>query len=115
MTQSAKIHSLALRLSERKECNDALENELEEISKTADWYMSVIREIQECLECPITKDILTDPYISIHGLTYEKSAITVWLDKHHTCPNTRNPTTRDEIFPNIVVKHICDLVQDLNL
>jgi dTDP-4-amino-4,6-dideoxygalactose transaminase len=125
--QSNAIFSLALTLSERKERNEALEKELREMSKTteqyisdfgemsnnADRYKSIIRQIQERLECPITKNIFTDPLVSVKGQTFENSAISKWLDEQHTCPMTRMSMNKLQLFPNWVVKDICDLVRNV--
>jgi hypothetical protein len=75
----------------------------------------VIRKIKRRLECPITQEIFTDPLFSVYGQTYENSAIGEWLDKHHTCPTTRQSMTKFQLFPNRVVKDICDLVRDVNV
>ena len=43
----------------------------------------------EHLCCPITGDLMTDPYIFPDGYTYEKSAIEQWLQLHSQSPITR--------------------------
>ena len=40
--------------------------------------------------CPITHNIMNNPYIDNDGNTYEHSAIIQWLNHNNTSPITRN-------------------------
>ena len=40
--------------------------------------------------CPITNEIFIDPVIAEDGHTYERKAITDWLQKNSISPLTRN-------------------------
>ena len=39
--------------------------------------------------CPITHEIMNDPVVATDGRHYERKAIELWLDKHHTSPIDR--------------------------
>lgn len=55
---------------------------------------------QEDLLCPITLEVFVDPVCTVHGTTYERTAIEDWFGKHTTDPLTgeRLPTTL--VWPN---------------
>lgn len=54
--------------------------------------------------CPITVDIMTDPVITPSGNTYERSAITNWLQQHQTEPLTRKIIFPHQLIPNRALK-----------
>ena len=55
--------------------------------------------------CPITNTIMEDPVITPHGISYEKSAIEAWLNKHNTCPLTNKPLNKKDLIRNIALKN----------
>lgn len=57
-------------------------------------------EIPDEFICPITRDIMSDPVITVDGHSYQREAIQQWLSEHNTSPKTglRLGTTR--LFPN---------------
>ena len=55
--------------------------------------------------CPITNTIMEDPVISPDGISYEKSAIEAWLNKHNTCPLTNKPLNKKDLIGNIALKN----------
>jgi len=48
-----------------------------------------MEDTNESLCCPITGDVMSEPYIFPDGYTYEKSAIEKWLSEHYMSPFTR--------------------------
>lgn len=53
--------------------------------------------------CPITKERFTDPVICEDGFTYDREAITAWLQTNNTSPMTREHIGK-QIIPN---KQLC--------
>eukprot|EP00854_Cymbomonas_tetramitiformis_P017989 gene17989-21424_t len=61
--------------------------------------------------CPITREVMTDPVISIvSSCTYERAAIETWLNEkgNTTDPLTRKEMTAADLRPNLVVKSMID-------
>lgn len=56
--------------------------------------------------CPITQSIMTDPVMCGDGYTYERSAITQWLQSHSTSPMTRLLIDRNTIVTNRALKEL---------
>ena len=55
--------------------------------------------------CPISQQIMKDPVITPHGITYERSSIESWIDKKSTCPITRKPLKKIDLIPNYSLKN----------
>ncbi|CAF1411909.1 unnamed protein product [Adineta ricciae] len=66
----------------------------------------------ERLQCPITRDIMEDPVIAEDGYTYERAAITRWINDKHTSPLTRIPLRVSELRPNRAVKELIDAYRE---
>ena len=62
-------------------------------------------EIPDEYCCPISKEIMQDPVIASDGNTYERSAITTWLERSSTSPLTRQPLEQ-ALFPNHNLKKL---------
>lgn len=88
-----------------------------DISKLGILSQKLHEKILKCIEnltlnsctlfnCPITKDIMTDPVTDNHGHTYEKKAIEKYMSMNKTevCPLNRQPIT--SLTSNILVKRI---------
>ena len=54
--------------------------------------------------CPITQAVMTDPVIGDDSITYERYAITQWLQSHNTSPVTRNIMSSN-LIPNIALRN----------
>ena len=67
--------------------------------------------IPQSFYCPITKCIMTNPYIDNDGITYEYNAIKKWLDNNNTSPITRNTLTLEDLKPN---RSLLDIIQNYN-
>ncbi|XP_074284298.1 U-box domain-containing protein 35-like [Silene latifolia] len=50
--------------------------------------------------CPISKDIMEDPYIAADGYTYDRVAIEQWLAENTASPTTSLPLPHKFIMPN---------------
>lgn len=58
--------------------------------------------------CPITCEIMVDPVMDADGNTYERWAITRWLEKSQQSPITRMPIASRMLVPNRALKAIID-------
>ena len=56
--------------------------------------------------CPITHSIMSDPVLASDGRTYEREAITEWLEKHSTSPVTREELTSTGLTPNYALRDV---------
>lgn len=54
--------------------------------------------------CPITGCIMSDPVIGTDGYTYERSAITTWLNTKRISPMTKLPMSIHDLTPNRALK-----------
>ena len=50
--------------------------------------------------CPLSLDWFTDPVVSPSGHSYERGAITEWIQRHGTDPLTRQPITVTDLYSN---------------
>jgi len=58
--------------------------------------------------CPITGELFTDPVVASDGHTYERSAITEWLESHQTSPLTRSWLSTTDLQPNFALKSLLE-------
>ena len=56
--------------------------------------------------CPITLLPMTDPVICADGHTYERDAITNWLQLNSTSPMTRQTLYNTTLTPNLALRNI---------
>eukprot|EP01130_Rhizamoeba_saxonica_P002217 TRINITY_DN12067_c0_g1_i1.p1 TRINITY_DN12067_c0_g1~~TRINITY_DN12067_c0_g1_i1.p1 ORF type:complete len:757 (-),score=186.65 TRINITY_DN12067_c0_g1_i1:30-2300(-) len=57
-------------------------------------------EVPASFYCPITHDIMIDPVMDNDGNSYERGAITDWLQQNQTSPITREPLQLSDLRPN---------------
>jgi Mg-chelatase subunit ChlD len=62
--------------------------------------------------CPITHNIMSNPYIDNEGNSYEYDAICKWLEMNTTSPITRNTLLRSHLKPN---RALLDIINSSNL
>lgn len=62
--------------------------------------------IKHALFCPLTKRLINVPVIASDGYTYERSAITAWLEKNNESPITKKPLESKELLPNIALEKL---------
>ena len=55
--------------------------------------------------CPITQTTMVDPVICDDGITYERDAITQWLQTHNTSPVTRQFINSTHLISNIALRN----------
>jgi len=67
--------------------------------------------VPESFLCPITHNIMNNPYIDNDGNTYEYSAITQWLNGNNTSPITRNYLHISHLKPN---RSLLELINNFN-
>ena len=61
--------------------------------------------IPENFVCPLTLELMTDPLVSKHGHSFERTAVLKWLEKGNTtCPITRQPLTMSMLIPNVSLR-----------
>jgi hypothetical protein len=58
--------------------------------------------------CPITHMPMQDPVVDPEGNTYERAAITRWLQTHATSPVTRAPLIVHQLVPNRALRTVID-------
>ena len=58
--------------------------------------------------CPITQDFMRDPVMAADGQTYERDAITQWLQSHNTSPYTGAILSSKELKPNWAIKQMME-------
>jgi hypothetical protein len=63
--------------------------------------------------CPITQEVMHDPVITIDGYTFERSAISTWLETNANCPLSRQPLINKKLTINWNCrKYIISLIED---
>jgi Mg-chelatase subunit ChlD len=67
--------------------------------------------VPESFLCPISHQVMGDPYIDTDGNSYEKSAIMEWLATRQISPITRHPLLPSSLVPNRVLK---TLIEEFN-
>src|SRR6056300_625618 len=64
--------------------------------------------MEQCFICPITHNVMTNPYIDNEGNTYEYDAICKWLQNNKSSPITRNYLDLSHLKPNRSLKDAID-------
>ena len=67
--------------------------------------------IPDSFLCPITHNIMSNPYIDNDGNTYEYAAIMQWLQNNNTSPITRNNLHSSHLKPN---RSLFELITNFN-
>jgi hypothetical protein len=94
-----------------QEDNDVYNNFHEyQIQKENDYVSIQIDNINAPDEflCPISLEIMHNPYIAIDGYTYEYSNILKWILEHHNSPYTRELLTLESLIPNYSLKNLIE-------
>eukprot|EP00035_Acanthoeca_spectabilis_P024925 m.456063 g.456063 ORF g.456063 m.456063 type:complete len:374 (+) comp20982_c0_seq1:518-1639(+) len=58
--------------------------------------------------CPITHEVMTDPVVAADGLSYERSAITEWLEKSTRSPMHNTELKSVDLFPNVILRQMVE-------
>ncbi|KAA0067782.1 hypothetical protein IC582_019916 [Cucumis melo] len=57
--------------------------------------------------CPISLDLMQDPVVVATGHTYDRAAITFWIESgHNTCPKTGQTLAHTNLIPNRALKNL---------
>ncbi|GAX83009.1 hypothetical protein CEUSTIGMA_g10436.t1 [Chlamydomonas eustigma] len=72
-------------------------NSLADVAVNDDGFRE---EVPELFLCAITRDIMRDPVNASDGHTYERSAITQWMQKEMSSPMTKLPLQSPVLYPN---------------
>lgn len=64
--------------------------------------------VPESLICPITQEIFVHPVLAEDGYTYEKDAITQWIEQNGTSPVTRERLSLTRLRPNRAISDAVD-------
>ncbi len=73
-------------------------------------------KIRDEFICPITYELMREPFIATDGHTYEKSAIEKWLKNNNTSPRSGEPLESTIIIPNINLKKLIqDIINEVRL
>ena len=67
-------------------------------------------DLLDTFRCPITMEIMEDPWMDYEGNTYEKNAILDALERERISPITRSSLVpvSNQLFPNRALKHTID-------
>ena len=73
--------------------------------------LHISEELEQQLRCPITQEVMFDPFIDNEGNTYEYAAIMTHLARSKTSPITRSPMfpTQEYLRPNRPLRDIIQL------
>jgi STIP1 family protein 1 len=58
--------------------------------------------------CPITLCVMTDPWMTPSGRSFDKLNLLQHVKNHNTCPISREPMTVKDIRPNIQLREACE-------
>ncbi|CAF1447684.1 unnamed protein product [Adineta steineri] len=67
----------------------------------------------DLLRCPITMELFRDPVLASDGRTYEREVIEEWIRNNGTSPFTRQPLSKEELYPNRIVKDLIEVFERL--
>lgn len=56
--------------------------------------------------CPITYQRITDPVVAADGQTYEREAITQWMQQSDRSPFTNEPFAHKHLVSNYFARHV---------
>ena len=73
------------------------------VEETTDLDERLTVEI-DCFLCTISLEVMEDPVVTIYGHSYHRANIEGWLDSHTSDPNTNQPLTKAQLFPNFNLK-----------
>tara|TARA_Y100000817_G_scaffold314838_1_gene315430 strand:- start:1180 stop:1680 length:501 start_codon:yes stop_codon:yes gene_type:complete len=88
-----------------------LKQDKQALNRQAPALLNISEELEELLICPITLEVMYDPWIDTEGNTYEYAAIIDHLSRSKTSPITRNPMYPTDLYlrPNRPIRDIIQL------
>ena len=78
-----------------------------------DLFTKVLSDMESLCTCPITLEIMEDPVVAPDGRSYERTAITQWLELYKRSPLTRERISPSSLIPNWALKQQIELLQEL--
>jgi len=90
--------------NEKEEGNSNNNGKVLEVSEDDEHDGDDDEEVNSPFMCPITLQIMEDPVITPHGITYERQAILDWIEKKRTCPITQKPLGAEELITCYALK-----------
>ena len=99
--QREELLELQRELETLKAANIAMKSELEKSKQEKD---NGEEELPTEFYCPITGDCMRDPVVTADGFTYERGAISMWLQRHDTSPCTNQPLEHKMLVPNLALR-----------
>ncbi|KAL0714945.1 hypothetical protein Bca4012_021924 [Brassica carinata] len=105
-------YTLSMReLKRLRDEQEELKRELSEVSKLKseckeeEASPSRDREPPQYFICPITQDVMEDPYVAADGFTYEGEAIRGWFNRgHETSPMINRRLPHTSLVPNLALR-----------
>ncbi len=77
-----------------------------EVAQTAAMGPVLPRFNVDCLRCPLTMEVMTDPVMTADGQTYERTQIESWFELgNRTSPMTRAELPNTNLTPNIALRN----------
>ena len=64
--------------------------------------------------CPISQALMVDPHVCADGHSYEHDAISAWLERHDTSPQTNLPLAHKHLVPNITLRNAIGAFREAN-
>uniref|UniRef100_A0ACD5ZMT2 Uncharacterized protein n=1 Tax=Avena sativa TaxID=4498 RepID=A0ACD5ZMT2_AVESA len=93
----------ALKCRDRPDLESEVLPKLEEILHRITSNMNVRNadsRVPRHFICPLTQEVMDDPYVAADGHTYEHHAIKAWFRKHRVSPATKCKLPNSSIIPN---------------
>jgi hypothetical protein len=73
--------------------------------------MSTIMNISEDYYCPISGELMKNPYLAKDSHSYEYDSIVRWLETKSVSPMTREPMTKGDLIKNLELKNRIDKIR----
>ena len=85
------------------------------ISPAKKKLISFLKRLNEMTLCPITRQEMTNPYISTDMQSYERTAISMWLDKRRISPITRAPMEMHCLMPDYSMSRLISSMKEFSI
>jgi len=76
--------------------------------------IAIMEAVPESFICPISHEIMRDPYIDPDGNSYERQTIMDWLSRNPMSPITRRPMAQSGLIPNRSLRTLIQQFLDRN-
>ncbi|GBG79962.1 hypothetical protein CBR_g30224 [Chara braunii] len=114
--QAKKVVDLAVKCTSMHGCEErrilpilegvARAAKLQEIELSTNSSSRPLRSLPQQYVCPITADVMDEPVLAADGHTYERTAITAWLETHQTSPMTNLALENKSLIPNLALRSL---------